>query len=258
MLYKRKPKLWKPFEDSILTDLVREYSERKWKTVARKITKNFNISRTSKQCRERWYNYLRQKNYQPFTKIEIKTILEAQKVYKNKWSKIAKLLLGRTENQVKNFMNSTVRRNIRKFNKGKSDEEKISISTLDLLLNQEIREILTAKKEINRSVLMKVYLSSEAKEFIHSLASPSYKIKGKNSKNLKIIIENQNKDTQDWDLKEFQDIVNVADNFNNDRRTPCLLPHEDFYYFIENRDCDYSFSNEKSLESTLNLKIEES
>lgn len=245
VLHKRKPKLWKPFEDLTLTDLVRVYGERRWITIAGKLKKKFNISRTLKQCRERWYNYLSQINSQPLSKFEIKIIFEAQKKYKNKWSKIAKLLLGRTENQVKNFMHATIRRNIRKFNKDKPDEEKINISTLDLLYNQEIRSILTAEKEIKRSILMKTYLSSEAKGFIRSLTIPSNKIEDKQYQNSKIIIN----DIQDWDLKEFQDIADAADNFNNDRRTACLVD------FFENKDYGDDFLILKSLKNTVSLNF---
>lgn len=65
------------------------------KEIARNLENKHNIFRTSKQCRERWSNYLNQRSSLPLNKFEIAMILETQKKYGNKWSIIAKSLPGR-------------------------------------------------------------------------------------------------------------------------------------------------------------------
>ena len=58
--------------------------------------------RTAKQCRERWCNHLDPSIVKGnWTKVEDELIIQKQKELGNKWSKISKLLLGRTENAVK-------------------------------------------------------------------------------------------------------------------------------------------------------------
>ena len=58
--------------------------------------------RTAKQCRERWCNHLDPSIVKGnWTELEDELIIQKQKEWGNKWSKISKLLLGRTENAVK-------------------------------------------------------------------------------------------------------------------------------------------------------------
>ncbi|EOA18134.1 hypothetical protein CARUB_v10006597mg [Capsella rubella] len=94
----RRKDRWTDSEELKLKDLVGLYGLDKWKIIAEKMQ-----TRTSNSCRMRWYNELNPKtNQADFTEDEDEVILVAQRLFGNKWSKIAKLLEGRTNNDVKN------------------------------------------------------------------------------------------------------------------------------------------------------------
>ncbi|OMJ73976.1 hypothetical protein SteCoe_27225 [Stentor coeruleus] len=254
---RKKPKLWKPYEDQILRDLVEIYGERNWKKVSKNLIKKHNILRTSKQCQERWSNYLNNTSSLPLTKLEIAIILETQKKYGNKWSLIANFLPGRSENQVKNFMHSTVRRNIRKFNYKKADDEKIKISTLDVLKNAELREILLAEKEVKKSVLLKKKISAEAMEFIRMLNSSSNNIKTSELQSQKDLVQENFPDYEDWDLRDFEDITYNMDIFNYNNDEGGIYNDKIPYYFNVSGDAEGILPLEHNQEAQIIFIAEE-
>lgn len=101
---------WTPEEDSRLVALVRKLAVKgmikNWAGVANDVR-----GRTSKQCRERWFNHLdpslKRGNY---TAEEDRLIVEQQALLGNRWSVISGMLPGRTEDMVKIRFKALARR----------------------------------------------------------------------------------------------------------------------------------------------------
>ena len=96
---------WGPAETALLMKLVTEHGPHRWSRIARYIS-----GWSGKQARERWNNHL-----DPTLKSTKWSPKEDEVVTWNvlnigkKWSTIAKLLPGRSDNDVKNWFNGTVR-----------------------------------------------------------------------------------------------------------------------------------------------------
>jgi hypothetical protein len=89
--------------------------------------------------------------------------------YGNKWSFISQTIKTKSENQIKNFINSTLRRNLRRFNSSRCEEEKIKCNSLDLFKIQDIRYILCAGKERKKEWFQDQMLTTEAKRQIRAI-----------------------------------------------------------------------------------------
>jgi hypothetical protein len=102
-----------PEEDEALRQIVAESGTRNWAAVAQRL----NTSRNGKQCRERWVNHLSPdiKNIGPWTDAEDELLLRLRGVYGNRWAAIARFLLGRAENAVKNRFYNTLQRRQRVY-----------------------------------------------------------------------------------------------------------------------------------------------
>ena len=97
---------WSKEEDNQLLDWVSRKGARKWTECSRNMK-----GRSGKQCRERWVNILdpsvKKGNW---SEEEQKCIFESLIRNLSSWSQMAKSLPGRTENSIKNYFYSSVRR----------------------------------------------------------------------------------------------------------------------------------------------------
>lgn len=100
---------WSSEEDRELRELVTRLGPGSWSIIAAQLG-----GRKGKQCRERWHNHLRNdiKKGQ-WTQDEDQTIINAVHSMGTRWSAITKILPGRTDNDIKNRWNSTLRKNFR-------------------------------------------------------------------------------------------------------------------------------------------------
>ncbi|KAG7553447.1 SANT/Myb domain [Arabidopsis thaliana x Arabidopsis arenosa] len=105
---------WRKYEDDLLSELVKEYMENdkpQWSKIAKQLP-----GRIGKQCRERWHNHLNPTiKRTPWTREEELILVQAQREHGNKWAEIAKLLSGRTENNIKNHWNCSVKKRLKQF-----------------------------------------------------------------------------------------------------------------------------------------------
>lgn len=147
---------WGPEEDELLFGWVREHGATKWTECSRIIR-----GRCGKQCRERWVNILnpsvKRGNWSPAEQLQV---FESLQKFHTSWSAMSKVLLGRTENSIKNYFYSSVRRlksnpvmtllNDLYVSKRTSFEQ---VKQSNIFLNSEIGKLNRLSEEICRFLL---------------------------------------------------------------------------------------------------------
>ncbi|KAL6654514.1 hypothetical protein ACP70R_007979 [Stipagrostis hirtigluma subsp. patula] len=108
---------WTEQEDLQLVCTVRLFGDRRWDFIAQVS----GLNRTGKSCRLRWVNYLHPGlKHGRMSPQEECLIIELHARWGNRWSRIARRLPGRTDNEIKNYWRTHMRK--------KAQERKMSVS----------------------------------------------------------------------------------------------------------------------------------
>ncbi|WVZ53843.1 hypothetical protein U9M48_004732 [Paspalum notatum var. saurae] len=100
---------WTKEEDQRLVAYIKAHGEGCW----RSLPKAAGLLRCGKSCRLRWINYLRPDLKRGnFTDDEDELIVKFHELFGNKWSLIAGRLPGRTDNEIKNYWNTHIKRKL--------------------------------------------------------------------------------------------------------------------------------------------------
>lgn len=104
---KQRPqkRAWTSAQDEVLINIVSERGSHSWEIISQELP-----GRTGKQCRERWNNQLNpllKKNQWELEEILVLFILQQSR--ENRWSEISMIILGRSDNSIKNHWNSVLK-----------------------------------------------------------------------------------------------------------------------------------------------------
>nr|CAA55725.1 mixta [Antirrhinum majus]prf//2013346A myb-related protein [Antirrhinum majus] len=100
---------WTVDEDQKLLAYIEEHGHGSWRSLPLKA----GLQRCGKSCRLRWANYLRPDIKRgPFSLQEEQTIIQLHALLGNRWSAIASHLPKRTDNEIKNYWNTHLKKRL--------------------------------------------------------------------------------------------------------------------------------------------------
>ncbi|CAN8304418.1 unnamed protein product [Cochlearia groenlandica] len=177
---------WTKDEDHLLLHYIRTHGEGCWRSLPRAA----GLQRCGKSCRLRWMNYLRPDLKRGnFTDQEDELIIKLHSLLGNKWSLIAGRLQGRTDNEIKNYWNTHIKRKLisrgidpnthRPINESKTTPSPIQtgIAQFDLtgsvkpepLVREEVNDYASSETTSEKDVKTKSYDDEEEEDWVINL-----------------------------------------------------------------------------------------
>lgn len=103
---------WTADEDRKLVNFIAHYGHGCW----REVPKLAGLLRCGKSCRLRWTNYLRPDLKRGMlSEAEENLIIDLHAAIGNRWSRIAAQLPGRTDNEIKNYWNTRIKKKLKQM-----------------------------------------------------------------------------------------------------------------------------------------------
>ncbi|KAG4961327.1 hypothetical protein JHK87_037960 [Glycine soja] len=126
---------WTEQEDFKLVSFVGLFGDRRWDFIAKvsglKVAGE-SLNRTGKSCRLRWVNYLHPGLKRgKMTPQEERLVLELHSKWGNRWSRIARKLPGRTDNEIKNYWRTLMRKKAQEKKRGEAASLSPTPSSVD-------------------------------------------------------------------------------------------------------------------------------
>ncbi|XP_019448660.1 PREDICTED: transcription factor MYB59-like isoform X1 [Lupinus angustifolius] len=141
---------WTEQEDLKLVSFVGLFGDRRWDFIA----KVSGLTRTGKSCRLRWVNYLHPGlKHGKLTPQEERLVMELHSKWGNRWSRIARKLPGRTDNEIKNYWRTHMRK--------KAQEEKRAAASPT---SSSCQSSLSSSNNNNNHTVNSVHASKKAGE----------------------------------------------------------------------------------------------
>ncbi|XP_022993616.1 transcription factor MYB106-like [Cucurbita maxima] len=167
---------WTPEEDQKLLDYIKEHGHGSWRALPSKA----GLQRCGKSCRLRWINYLRPDIKRgKFSLQEEQTVIQLHALLGNRWSAIATHLPKRTDNEIKNYWNTHLKKRLAKMgidpvtHKPKNDAlltgdgQSKSVANLSHIAQWE-----SARLEAEARLVRESRLRSNAHSSLQQLANP--------------------------------------------------------------------------------------
>lgn len=160
--YKSERKMFTPEEDTRLVALVSQHGTKQWKLISKMMH-----SRSTRQCRERYRNYLDPNiNRNPWSNEEDQIILDKYEEVGPRWSYIATFLCNRTDVSVKNRHASLISRKTAMMFHGK--ETKIKDEKTKIAPKEKICQSTQSEKTLNDTPMIECQIINWMPEIYQS------------------------------------------------------------------------------------------
>ncbi|MCL7026003.1 hypothetical protein MKW94_009834 [Papaver nudicaule] len=141
--------LWSPEEDEKLFNYITTFGVGCWSSVP----KQAGLQRCGKSCRLRWINYLRPDVKRGmFSQEEEDLIVNLHQLLGNRWAQIATKLPGRTDNEIKNFWNSCIKKKLKQ--QGIDPNTHMPLNETNESSNENIQMNSTSSMDIGQAMVI--------------------------------------------------------------------------------------------------------